>query len=39
MIQTPSGTLAERYEHGTRLRKKASREKQRNPPVLINIRR
>ena len=27
MVQTPSGTLAERYEHGTRLRKKAAREK------------
>ncbi len=26
MIQTPRGTLAERYEHGTRLRKKAPRE-------------
>jgi uncharacterized protein (DUF2252 family) len=26
MAQAPSGTLAERYEHGTRLRKKASRE-------------
>src|SRR5256714_6182293 len=27
MIQRPSGTLAERYEHGTRLRRKAPREK------------
>ena len=26
MNQTPSGTLAARYEHGTRLRKKAPRE-------------
>jgi hypothetical protein len=26
MVQAPSGTLTERYEHGTRLRKKASRE-------------
>jgi len=26
MVQTPTGTLAERYERGTRLRKKASRE-------------
>ena len=26
MVLAPSGTLAERYEHGTRLRKKASRE-------------
>src|SRR5262245_56619179 len=27
MVQSRSGTLAERYEHGTRLRKKAAREK------------
>jgi uncharacterized protein (DUF2252 family) len=27
MIQTPSGTLTERYGHGKRLRKKAAREK------------
>jgi uncharacterized protein (DUF2252 family) len=27
MTQTPSSTLAERYEHGTRLRRKAPREK------------
>ena len=27
MAKTPSGTLAERYEYGTRLRKKGSREK------------
>ena len=26
MVQTPSGTLAERYEHGSRLRKQVSRE-------------
>jgi len=26
MVQTPSGTLAERYSHGRRLRKKAARE-------------
>ena len=26
MVQTPSGTLTERYKHGTRLRKKVSRE-------------
>jgi uncharacterized protein (DUF2252 family) len=26
MMQTPSGTLAERYKHGSRLRKKVSRE-------------
>src|SRR5215831_13232679 len=27
MIQSPSGTLVERYKHGTRLRTKAPREK------------
>jgi len=27
MVQIRSGTLVERYEHGTRLRKKAPREK------------
>src|SRR5712672_1734006 len=43
MIQIPSGTLAERYEHGTRLRKKAPREEHadlhgpadRNPVAIL----
>ena len=43
MVQTPPGTLAERYKYGTRLRKKAPREKHadllgpadRDAPVIL----